>query len=54
MLIELERRMDEHRENFKNEKENKRKYQIEVTELENIVTELKNIQYGEDLQDSEE
>lgn len=33
--------MDIHRENFNKEIENKRKYQIKVTELRNIITELR-------------
>ena len=40
MSIELGRRMDEHSGNFNKETEN-RKYQMEVTELKNIIIELK-------------
>lgn len=40
MLAELGRRMNEHNENFRKMK-NKRRYQIEVIELKNTVTELK-------------
>jgi len=43
MLTECGRRVNKHCENFKNEIENMRKYQIEVTELKNIIHELKNI-----------
>ena len=39
MLTELKRRIDEHTENFNREMENIRKYQTEVTELKNIITE---------------
>ena len=42
MLIELRRRMDEHSKNF-NEEIQKRRCQIEVTELKYTVTELKSI-----------
>ena len=42
MLTELQgKRMDEHSENFNRERGNIRKYQIEVTELKNPITELK-------------
>ena len=41
MLIDLWRRKYEHRENFNKEIENIRKYQTEVTELKNTITELK-------------
>ena len=34
--------MDEHSNNFNRETENARKYQIEVTEPKNTITELKN------------
>ena len=45
MLSEL-RRKDEHSENFNKETGNIRKYQIEVTELKNTITELRNILEG--------
>ena len=41
MITELGRRMDGHSENFNKEMENKRKYQIEITELKRTITELK-------------
>lgn len=44
MLTEL-KRMDEDSENF-NRIETIRKYQIEITELKNTMTELKNTQEG--------
>lgn len=43
MLTELGRIMDAHGENFNKDTENKRKYQMEVMELKNIITELKKI-----------
>lgn len=45
VLTEL-RRMDEPRENFNKEIENRRKYQTEVTKLKNTITELKNTLEG--------
>lgn len=42
MLTKLKRKMDAHSENFNEERENIRKYQIEVTELKNTINELKN------------
>lgn len=41
MLTEL-RRINEHSKDFNKEVENTRKYQIEVTELKNTVSELEN------------
>ena len=41
MLIELGRRIDEHSENFNKEMVNIRNYQTEVTELKNVIAELK-------------
>ena len=41
MLTKLGRRMDEHSENFNKEMENIRKYQMEVTELKNIIAKRK-------------
>ena len=43
MLTKVRRRMDEHSKNFNQETQNTRKYQIEVTELKNTITEMKNI-----------
>ena len=43
-LTKLGRRMDKHSENLKIE--NTRKFQTEVTELKNTITELKNNQWG--------
>ena len=41
ILTKLGKRMDEHSENFKREMENLKKYQIEVTELKNMIIEFK-------------
>ena len=41
-FTKLGRRMDEHTEHFNKEMENVRNYQIEVTDLKNIIIELKN------------
>ena len=41
ILTKLGKRMDEHSENFKREMENIKKYQIEVTELKNMIIEFK-------------
>ena len=46
MFTKLERRKDEHSENFNKDTERKREYQTEVTELKNTVTELKNTLEG--------
>lgn len=46
MLTKLGRRMDGHSKNFNKEIENTIKYPIEVIELKNIVTELKNTLEG--------
>lgn len=43
MLTKLRRRMDKHSQNLKIE--NTRKFQTEVTELKNTITELKNNQW---------
>lgn len=43
MLTELGRRVDEYIENFHEETENIRKYQMELTKLKNTIIELKNI-----------
>lgn len=45
-LTELEGRMDEDSENFNRDIGTIRKYQIEITELKNTMTELKNTQEG--------
>lgn len=44
MLTELRRRMDEYGKSFNQEIQNIRRYQIEVTELKDTVTELKSTQ----------
>lgn len=46
MLTELRKRMDKNSENFNEEIESRRKFQAQVTELKNVVTELKNILGG--------
>lgn len=45
-LIELRRRMDEHGNNFNKETGNIGKNETEVTELKNIIAELKNMLVG--------
>lgn len=46
MLTRLGRRMDEHNEKFNKEVANMRKYQTEVKELKDTITELKNTLIG--------
>ena len=42
LLTKVRRTMHKYNENFNKDIENSKKYQIEITQLKNIITELKN------------